>query len=66
MITVRSVRDLHNQLNFVCSSLEAMFRLAAAEHEDIEAAAGPALQRFRELLDASDAIAGPDEEEGVK
>lgn len=66
MTTVRSVRDLHTQLDLVCSSLEATFSLAGSDHEEVEIAARPAMQRFRELLDASDFIAGSDEaEEGA-
>lgn len=60
MAAVHSIRDLHNQLSTVCSSLESLFRLAGDEHEELEAAASPALLMFRELLDLGDKISGPD------
>lgn len=62
MTTVRSTRDFHTQLDTVCSSIEALFNLAA--DDDLVTAAQPALQRFRELLDAGDSIcSGPDTQE---
>lgn len=65
MITVRSTRDFHSKLDAVCSSIEALFNLAA--DDDLVTAAQPALVRFRELLDAADSIcAGPETgEEGT-
>jgi hypothetical protein len=60
MATVNSTRELHTELDAVCSALEALFDLASAEHSRIEAAALPAMLRFRQLLDASDSIAGAD------
>lgn len=66
MITVRSVRELHIHLDSVCTSLEAVFSLCGVDHEEVENAARPAMQRFRELLNAGDLIAGPDSpEEGA-
>ena len=62
MAAVHSIRDFHNQLAGVCSSLEAIFRLAGHDFEEVEAAARPAMEQFRELLDLGDKIAGPDEE----
>lgn len=61
MATVNSIRDLHNQLADVCSALESLFRLAGQDHEELESAAHPAMMRFRELLDAGDQIAGPEQ-----
>lgn len=58
MAEVHSIRELHTELDIVCSSLECLFRLAAAEHEELESAASPAMMRFRELLDAGDSLAG--------
>jgi hypothetical protein len=63
MAAVNSIRDFHNQLAGVCSSLEATFRLAGRDFEDIETAARPAMDLFRELLDLGDMIAGPDQVE---
>lgn len=60
MAAVHSIREFHNQLADVCDSLESLFRLAGSDHEAIQSAAHPAMLRFRELLDAADAIAGPD------
>lgn len=60
MTSVRSVRELHTHLDLICSSLEATFSLAGSDHEEVEIAARPAMQRFRELLDAGDFIAGPE------
>ncbi len=66
MITVRSVRDFHSQLDAVCASLEALFDLAVSDYEAIALAAAPAMQAFRGLLDAGDSIVGPDPaEEGA-
>jgi len=61
MVEVRSFRDFHSQLADVCSSLEALFHLAGLEHAALESAASPAMIRFRDLLDAGDAVAGPDD-----
>ena len=60
MATVNSTRELHTELATVCSALEALFSLAGSDHEELEAAAAPALYRFRELLDLGDSIVGPD------
>lgn len=62
MAGIHSIRQFHSELDIVCCSLEAVFRLAGQDHEEIEAATAPALQRFRELLDLGDSIAGPDPE----
>ena len=62
MAAIHSIRQLHSELDTVCSSLEALFRLAGQDHEEIEQATAPAIQRFRELLDLGDSIAGPDHE----
>lgn len=60
MISVQNTRELHSQLDAVCTSLEAIFRLAGADHEELEAAALPSMMRFRELLDLGDSLVGPD------
>lgn len=60
MSSVQNTRELHNQLDLVCTSLEAIFRLAGSDHEEMEAAASPAMMRFRELLDLGDCLVGPD------
>lgn len=54
MATLNSMRDFHTHLDTVCTSLEAIFRIAGSDHEELEAAAAPALLRFRELLDEAD------------
>lgn len=61
MATVNSIRDFHNQLADVCASLECLFRLSGPDHDELETAATPAMLRFRELLDAADQFAGPDQ-----
>lgn len=58
MAEVNSIRHFHNQLADVCSSLESLFRLSGSDYEDLEIAAHPAMQLFRELLDAGDKLAG--------
>ena len=60
MAELNSIRDFHTRLNGVCSSLEAVFRLAGQDFEDIEEATRPAMEQFRELLDLGDKMAGPD------
>lgn len=60
MATVDSIAALHTQLDIVCSSLESIFRLAGQDHEDLEAAAFPALMRFRDLLDQGDTLINRD------
>lgn len=60
MATVNSTRELHTELDVVCSSLEALFLLAGSDNDRVELAALPAMRRFRQLLDASDSIAGED------
>lgn len=56
MVSIQSTRELHNQLDLVCTSLEAIFRLAGSDHEELEAAASPSMMRFRELLDLGDKL----------
>lgn len=63
MAEICSIRDFHSQLADVCSSLESLFQLAGSQYSEIESAASPAMIRFRELLDAGDAVVGPDEPE---
>lgn len=58
MAVVNSIRDFHSQLAIVCDSLESVFRLAGSDYDLLESAASPAMQRFRDLLDAGDSIAG--------
>jgi len=60
MAAVHSIRDFHNQIAGICDALESIFRLAGPHHEEVQSAANPAMLRFRELLDAADAIAGQD------
>ena len=60
MADLHSIREFHSQLAIVCGSLEAIFRLAGSDFEDLEAAASPAILRFRELLDLADSLAGLD------
>lgn len=61
MAELHSIREFHSQLDRVCTSLESLFRLAGPDFEELEAAAFPAMMRFRELLDLGDKIAGPDQ-----
>lgn len=56
MAAIKSTRELHTELDQVCRSLEAVFRLAGRDHEELEDAAAPALVRFRELLDEADRL----------
>lgn len=60
MIRIRTARHLHSELADVCGSLEATFKLAQNQYDDIELAVRPAMRRFRELLDAGDLVVGPD------
>lgn len=60
MVEVNSMREFHTQLAGILSALESLSHLAAPEHEELCLAAQPALDRFRDLLDAGDLIAGPD------
>lgn len=60
MTSIQTTRELHSQLNLVCTSLEAIFRLAGSDFEEMEAAASPAMMRFRELLDLGDSLVQPD------
>ena len=60
MAVVNSIRDFHSELTNVCDSLESVFRLAGDAYSDLSIAAGPAMQNFRELLDAGDVIVGVD------
>jgi hypothetical protein len=61
MAELHSIREFHSQLDLVCSSLESIFKLAGSDFEELEAAAFPAMMRFRELLDLGDKIAGSDQ-----
>lgn len=56
MADIHSIREFHSQLDIVCGSLESIFRLAGSDFEELEAAASPAMMRFRELLDLGDSI----------
>lgn len=60
MATVDSIRQFHTGLCVVCDAFEGLFELSAGRHQELEAVAAPLLERFRELLDAGDSIAGPD------
>lgn len=60
MVVIGSTRELHSELDTVCSAFEALFKLNENRDSCFEAAAVPALRRFRELLDSGDAIVGPD------
>jgi len=60
MAEINSIRQFHSQLAQICDSLEAIFRLAGQDHEEVELAASPAMMRFREVLDLGDKLAGPD------
>ena len=58
MVALDSTRQLHTELAMVCAAFEALFYMS--NDDTLNAAAGPALQRFRELLDSGDAICGPE------
>lgn len=60
MVEINSMREFHTQLCVILSSLESLTHLAAPDHEEVAYAVQPALDRFRDLLDAGDKIAGPD------
>jgi len=60
MSNIETTRQFHTELSTVCTSLESLFNLAASDHEELCLAAKPALDRFRELLDAGDLIAESD------
>lgn len=52
MANADSIQDLHAHLDTVCTSLEKLFDLASNDHDDLVAAAAPAMLLFRQLLDA--------------
>lgn len=56
MVPINSTRELHSELSTVCTALESLFLLVGSDYEELESAARPALQRFRELLDVGDQI----------
>ena len=58
MVALDSTRQFHTELAAVCSAFEALFLMN--DDDRFAAAAGPALQRFRELLDSGDLIVGPE------
>lgn len=58
MVVLDSTRELHTELAIVCSSFEALFLMI--DDDRFVAAAAPALRRFRDLLDVSDSICGPE------
>lgn len=61
MAAVHSIREFHSELATVCSSLEALFRIVGNDYPDVDAAVAPVIDRFRDLLDQGDNLAGPDE-----
>ena len=65
MATINSIREFHHELAVLCSSMESLFNLANSEHEELCLAVRPAMDRFRELLDLGDVIAGPEQAEEV-
>lgn len=54
------IREFHSGVATVCSGLESLFRLCGSEYGEIELAARPVLDRFRQLLDWADGFVGPD------
>jgi len=63
MATVDSIRELHNELESVCTALEVLFHLGVRDHEPMELATRPTMLRFRELLNSGDRLCGPDDHE---
>ena len=60
MAAINSIRAFHSELAMLCCSLESLFDLANSDHETLCLAVRPAMERFRELLDLGDRIAGPE------
>lgn len=58
MAAINSMREFHDELDVVCSSLESLFDLCSSDHEKLCLAASPAMSQFRELLDQADSLAG--------
>ena len=58
---LKSARQFHTELALCCTSMEALFMLSGGQNEELELAAHPALCRFRALLDAGDAVCGPED-----
>ena len=58
MVGLDSTRQFHTELATVCAAFEALFLMS--DDDRFVAAATPALQRFRELLDVGDSVVGPE------
>lgn len=66
MAVINTTREFFDEVDLICTALEAMRHWVESESQDVGSAQYPLLRRLREVLDGADCVCGVDMREVIR